>query len=49
MINNSIEGKVFVITEASSGMGEAAAKHLAKLGAWVVPGFFLWIFKTTGS
>lgn len=34
----NIEGKVIVITGASSGMGEAAAKHLAKLGAAVVLG-----------
>ncbi len=34
----NIEGKVIVITGASSGMGEAAAKHLAQLGAAVVLG-----------
>lgn len=34
----NIEGKVIVITGASSGMGEAAAKHLAQLGAFVVLG-----------
>jgi len=27
MMNQNIEGKVIVITGASSGMGEAAAKH----------------------
>ena len=35
---NSIESKVIVITGASSGMGEAAARHLASLGAKVVLG-----------
>ncbi|MCF2494796.1 MULTISPECIES: SDR family oxidoreductase [Dyadobacter] len=34
----NIKGKVVVITGASSGMGEAAAKHLANLGASVVLG-----------
>lgn len=34
----NIKDKVIVITGASSGMGEAAAKHLAKLGAAVVLG-----------
>lgn len=33
-----MEGKVIVITGASSGMGEAAAKHLSALGATVVLG-----------
>ncbi len=37
MVNN-IKGKVIVITGASSGLGEAAAKHLANLGAAVVLG-----------
>lgn len=37
-MKNNIEGKVVVITGASSGMGEAAAKHLAELGATVVLG-----------
>ena len=37
-MNNSIEGKVVVITGASSGMGEAAARHLAAHGAAVVLG-----------
>jgi NADP-dependent 3-hydroxy acid dehydrogenase YdfG len=35
---NGIEGKVIVITGASSGMGEAAARHLAANGASVVMG-----------
>jgi len=33
-----VEGKVIVITGASSGMGEAAARHLASLGSKVVLG-----------
>jgi NADP-dependent 3-hydroxy acid dehydrogenase YdfG len=33
-----IAGKIIVITGASSGMGEAAARHLASLGAKVVLG-----------
>lgn len=37
-MNQNIEGKVIVITGASSGLGEAAAKHLAQLGAAVVLG-----------
>src|SRR5437868_12932736 len=37
-MNNNIEGKVIVITGASSGLGEAAARHLAGLGAIVVLG-----------
>lgn len=37
-MKNNIEGKVVVITGASSGMGEAAAKHLSALGATVVLG-----------
>ena len=36
--NNNIEGKVVVITGASSGLGEATARHLARLGATVVLG-----------
>ena len=35
---NNIEGKVIVITGASSGLGEATAKHLSELGATVVMG-----------
>src|SRR4051812_45959809 len=35
---NNIEGKVIVITGASSGLGEAAARHLAEQGAIVVLG-----------
>jgi NADP-dependent 3-hydroxy acid dehydrogenase YdfG len=37
-MEENIKGKVVVITGASSGMGEAAAKHLSKLGAMVVLG-----------
>ncbi len=37
-MNNNIEGKVVVITGASSGLGEAAARHLARLGAKLVLG-----------
>lgn len=35
---NGIEGKVIVITGASSGLGEAAARHLTSLGAKVILG-----------
>jgi NADP-dependent 3-hydroxy acid dehydrogenase YdfG len=37
-MNNNIEGKVIVITGASSGLGEAAARHLSEKGAVVVLG-----------
>src|SRR4051812_29696006 len=37
-MEKNIKGKVVVITGASSGMGEAAAKHLSALGATVVLG-----------
>jgi len=35
-MNTNIEGKVIMITGASSGLGEAAARHLAAEGASVV-------------
>lgn len=37
-MSNNIKGKVVIITGASSGMGEAAAKHLSNLGATIVLG-----------
>lgn len=37
-MENNIKDKVVIITGASSGMGEAAAKHLATLGATVILG-----------
>ena len=37
-MRHNIEGKVVVITGASSGLGEAAARHLSSLGATVVLG-----------
>jgi len=37
-MTNGIENKVVVITGASSGLGEAAARHLAERGATVVLG-----------
>jgi len=37
-MNNNIEGKIIVITGASSGLGEAAARLLSEQGATVVLG-----------
>lgn len=37
-MNNNIEGKIVVITGASSGLGEAAARMLSEQGATVVLG-----------
>lgn len=37
-MNNNIESKVIVITGASSGLGEAAARYLSREGAHVVLG-----------
>lgn len=37
-MQNNIQGKVIVITGASSGLGEATARHLAREGAMVVLG-----------
>jgi len=37
-VSNNIEGKVVVITGASSGLGENTARHLAGLGAILVLG-----------
>ncbi len=37
-MDNNMQGKVIVITGASSGLGEAAARHLSKEGAIVVLG-----------
>ena len=37
-MSNNIEGKVVVITGASSGLGEATARHLSAEGASVVLG-----------
>ncbi len=38
IMNNNIEGKVIVITGASSGLGEATARLLSAHGATVVLG-----------
>src|SRR5277367_305243 len=38
IVRTNIEGKVVVITGASSGLGEAAARHLSAEGAIVVLG-----------
>jgi len=37
-MSNNIEGKIIVITGASSGLGEASARHLSVQGATVVLG-----------
>ena len=37
-MNQDIAGKVVVITGASSGLGEATARHLSSLGAHLVLG-----------
>ena len=37
-MSQGIENKIIVITGASSGLGEAAARHLAERGASVVLG-----------
>jgi len=37
-MSNNIEGKIVVITGASSGLGEAAARYLSRHGASVVLG-----------
>lgn len=37
-MNKNIEGKIIVVTGASSGLGEATARHLSELGAVLVLG-----------
>ena len=37
-MSRNIEGKIVVITGASSGLGKSTARHLAKLGTTVVLG-----------
>jgi NADP-dependent 3-hydroxy acid dehydrogenase YdfG len=37
-VSTHIDGKIIVITGASSGLGEAAARHLSSLGATIVLG-----------
>jgi len=37
-MSQNVDGKVIIITGASSGLGEAAARHLSSLGAIVVLG-----------
>ncbi|MEX2964086.1 SDR family oxidoreductase [Microbulbifer sp. TYP-18] len=37
-MGNNIEGKVVVVTGASSGLGEATSRHLASLGAKIMLG-----------
>jgi NADP-dependent 3-hydroxy acid dehydrogenase YdfG len=37
-MSTNIDGKIIIITGASSGLGEAAARHLSSLGATIVLG-----------